>query len=166
MGGMGSCGFKIADEDFIVALAHGFYDGYPGQTGNPNTYVRPNISHISYIRPTAGNHDCGCGPASACAGDVDIIGNLTLTGGETGTPCVARRSLLLVRLSFPSPLLRLHKTGANPLFLVGGKSVKVKVADRCGDCENPYSIDMPKVAFEKLGDVSAGRIHGVSWTLD
>lgn len=36
---MGSCGFKISDEDAIVAIAHGFYDAYPGQTGNPNTYV-------------------------------------------------------------------------------------------------------------------------------
>jgi hypothetical protein len=29
MGGIGACGFPISDEDFVVAIAHEFFDSFP-----------------------------------------------------------------------------------------------------------------------------------------
>ncbi|KAK7694839.1 hypothetical protein QCA50_002027 [Cerrena zonata] len=45
-----------------------------------------------------------------------------------------------------------------------GKSVKVKITDRCGGCDNPYSLDFSPAAFQQLADPSVGRIHDITWS--
>ncbi|KAF8992981.1 RlpA-like double-psi beta-barrel-protein domain-containing protein-containing protein [Cyathus striatus] len=44
-----------------------------------------------------------------------------------------------------------------------GKSVTVKVVDRCADCEGTYNVDMTKIAFQKLADLDIGRLRNVQW---
>lgn len=90
----GSCGKMHYDNEYVVAVAHGSYDTYPGATANPND-----------------NPICGK--------------NLKAT--------------------------------------YQGKSVVVTVVDRCGDCDNPNSIDMSPTAFKVLADLGAGRLSGVEW---
>lgn len=47
-----------------------------------------------------------------------------------------------------------------------GKSVTVKVVDRCTGCAE-FDLDFSPAAFTDLaGDLSIGRIHGVSWFFD
>jgi hypothetical protein len=43
-----------------------------------------------------------------------------------------------------------------------GKSVVVKVTDRCTGCSQT-SLDFSPHAFNQLADPSVGRIHGVTW---
>ena len=49
-------------------------------------------------------------------------------------------------------------------FQDNGKSVTVKVVDRCHDCEGKYNVDMTKTAFKKLEpNLDVGRLCGVQW---
>ncbi|KAI0820937.1 RlpA-like double-psi beta-barrel-protein domain-containing protein-containing protein, partial [Irpex lacteus] len=44
-----------------------------------------------------------------------------------------------------------------------GKSVTVKVVDRCPGCATG-SLDLSPTAFSKLASKSVGRLHNVKWT--
>ena len=54
----------------------------------------------------------------------------------------------------------------NVLFscVVGGKTVKVKVADKCRACAKD-DIDLSPAAFDQLADSAVGRLHNVTWSL-
>ncbi|EIW81913.1 plant expansin [Coniophora puteana RWD-64-598 SS2] len=45
----------------------------------------------------------------------------------------------------------------------GGKSVTVKVVDRCTGCA-VTDLDFSPAAFKHLSPLSAGRLHGMTWT--
>ncbi|KAF8992980.1 RlpA-like double-psi beta-barrel-protein domain-containing protein-containing protein [Cyathus striatus] len=45
----------------------------------------------------------------------------------------------------------------------GGKSVTVKVVDRCADCQGMYNVDMTKTAFQQLANLDVGRLRNVQW---
>ncbi|TCD61310.1 hypothetical protein EIP91_008638, partial [Steccherinum ochraceum] len=47
-----------------------------------------------------------------------------------------------------------------------GKSVSVRITDRCGGCDIATSLDFSPKAFAMLADPSVGRIHGVTWSYD
>jgi len=53
--------------------------------------------------------------------------------------------------------------GQNLKATYDGKSVVVKVVDRCADCDIPTSIDLSPVAFSQLADQSVGRLYNVLW---
>jgi len=44
-----------------------------------------------------------------------------------------------------------------------GKSVDVRITDRCGGCHIQTSLDLSPEAFKRLSPLSAGRIHDMSW---
>ncbi|KAF9467021.1 RlpA-like double-psi beta-barrel-protein domain-containing protein-containing protein, partial [Collybia nuda] len=44
-----------------------------------------------------------------------------------------------------------------------GKSVIVKVVDRCAGCKGAHDIDMAPIAFRVLASENQGRLHGVQW---
>ncbi|KAG9084367.1 hypothetical protein FS749_005280 [Ceratobasidium sp. UAMH 11750] len=46
-----------------------------------------------------------------------------------------------------------------------GKSVKVKIVDECEGCDD-NSLDLSPTAFEHLADKDAGRLQGITWSLD
>jgi expansin (peptidoglycan-binding protein) len=51
------------------------------------------------------------------------------------------------------------------LFLAaGGKSVTVRVQDKCVTCAE-FNLDMSPAAFNALADPLVGRLHGVTWNL-
>ncbi|KAF8997412.1 RlpA-like double-psi beta-barrel-protein domain-containing protein-containing protein [Cyathus striatus] len=54
--------------------------------------------------------------------------------------------------------------GKNIRATYQGKSVTVKVTDRCGGCAYG-DIDLTPTAFSKLAPLSVGRLHGVTWNL-
>ncbi|KAJ7476595.1 RlpA-like double-psi beta-barrel-protein domain-containing protein-containing protein [Mycena latifolia] len=45
----------------------------------------------------------------------------------------------------------------------GGKSVTVRVQDRCGGCAGRGDLDFTQAGFKKLAPLSVGRIHNVKW---
>ncbi|KAJ7476632.1 plant expansin [Mycena latifolia] len=79
--------------------------------------------------------------------------------GKTNTP-----DDLIVAVShelfdnFPNPIcgkqLKAHH---------GGKSVTVRVQDRCGGCAGRGDLDFTQAGFKKLAPLSVGRIHNVKW---
>jgi len=93
--GLGACGKTNNNNQLIVAMGKGYFDGYPGATKNPNK-----------------NPICG-------------------------------RQLTAK---------------------YGGKSVTVKVEDRCAGCAGYYDLDFSPAAFQKLAPLSKGRLSGVKWT--
>jgi len=46
-----------------------------------------------------------------------------------------------------------------------GKSVTVKIVDRCGGCINSEDVDFTETAFLHLGAKDRGRLKGIKWTL-
>lgn len=44
-----------------------------------------------------------------------------------------------------------------------GKTVTVKVTDRCGGCKGKHDLDLSPAAFAKLADPKEGRLHGIEW---
>ncbi|KLO11971.1 plant expansin [Schizopora paradoxa] len=44
-----------------------------------------------------------------------------------------------------------------------GKSVTVKIVDRCAGCSGEGDLDFSPAAFEHLAALSVGRIHGMTW---
>ncbi|KAB5589427.1 hypothetical protein CTheo_7138 [Ceratobasidium theobromae] len=54
--------------------------------------------------------------------------------------------------------------GKTATVTANGKTVSVRVADRCGDC--PYdNIDLTPTGFQRLAPLSAGRVKA-TWTLN
>ncbi|KAJ7268615.1 hypothetical protein C8J57DRAFT_1067180, partial [Mycena rebaudengoi] len=43
------------------------------------------------------------------------------------------------------------------------KTIKATVADICGDCDIPTSVDVTPVLFSQVADLDVGRLHGISW---
>ena len=92
----------------------------------------------------------------------DVAAGLTACGSTyKGTDLVAA----LPSAVFGSQSNGNPKCGKGITLTVGGKSVKVKVVDKCGGC-GPNDVDLSEGAFEKLGSKSAGRIHGMTWKWD
>ncbi|KAB5587442.1 putative effector protein [Ceratobasidium theobromae] len=54
--------------------------------------------------------------------------------------------------------------GRSARVTAGGKSVNVRVVDRCGDCPQ-HNIDLSPTAFQQLAPLSKGRIS-VTWKLN
>jgi len=93
-GAPGACGKMHYDNEYVVAVAFGTFDTFPGATSNPN-------------------HNPICGKT--------------------------------LQATFE------------------GKSVRVKVVDRCADCMIPGNIDLSPVAFKVLAKLGKGRLFGVTW---
>ncbi|KAF8994825.1 RlpA-like double-psi beta-barrel-protein domain-containing protein-containing protein [Cyathus striatus] len=53
--------------------------------------------------------------------------------------------------------------GRNLRLTYQGRSVTVKVVDRCADCEGMYNVDLTSTAFQQLAPLSVGRLFGVQW---
>ncbi|KLO11976.1 barwin-like endoglucanase [Schizopora paradoxa] len=49
---------------------------------------------------------------------------------------------------------------------VNGKSVTVKITDRCAGCQGEGDLDFTPAAFKKLAPLSAGRLHGMKWSFN
>ncbi|KAF9467020.1 RlpA-like double-psi beta-barrel-protein domain-containing protein-containing protein [Collybia nuda] len=60
--------------------------------------------------------------------------------------------------TYPNPIC-----GKNLRATFEGKSVVVKVVDRCADCQGAYDVDMSPIAFRVLATQDRGRLHGVQW---
>ncbi|GJE91832.1 hypothetical protein PsYK624_079830 [Phanerochaete sordida] len=64
-----------------------------------------------------------------------------------------------------------HNPNTNPICgrkitaTFKGKSVTVKVVDRCVAC-NTFDLDFSRAGFAALANPDVGRIHGVKWHLD
>ncbi|KDN40270.1 plant expansin [Tilletiaria anomala UBC 951] len=46
----------------------------------------------------------------------------------------------------------------------GGKTVRVKIVDRCEGCQE-YDVDLTTTAFSQLADLGVGRLSGATWQL-
>ncbi|KLO11970.1 barwin-like endoglucanase [Schizopora paradoxa] len=49
---------------------------------------------------------------------------------------------------------------------VNGKSVTVKITDRCAGCQGMGDLDFTPAAFQKLAPLSVGRIHNMKWSFN
>jgi len=49
---------------------------------------------------------------------------------------------------------------------VNGKSVTVRITDRCAGCQGEGDLDFTPAAFQKLAPLSVGRIHGMKWSFN
>ncbi|KZV82255.1 hypothetical protein EXIGLDRAFT_729962 [Exidia glandulosa HHB12029] len=54
--------------------------------------------------------------------------------------------------------------GQHATVSFNGKTIDVTIVDRCTGCA-PGDLDFSTGAFSQLADMSAGRIHGIQWSL-
>lgn len=62
-------------------------------------------------------------------------------------------------------LLFYHSFNTFRILGSDGKKATAQITDRCEGC-NITSIDLTRDLFKQLGDLSAGRIHGVTWKIE
>jgi hypothetical protein len=93
-----------------------------------------------------------------------IVRTLTVipSGLQTnGNPVCGRKIVATACESLPCHILHCAKF----LFLAaGGKSVTVRVEDKCVACAE-FDLDMSPAAFNTLVDPLVGCLHGVTWNL-
>ncbi|KHN94236.1 riboflavine-aldehyde-forming enzyme [Metarhizium album ARSEF 1941] len=68
---------------------------------------------------------------------------------------------MIVAIS-PSALENKQKCGHRLRAQYNGKTVEVEAVDLCMGCK-PFDLDLTPAAFKKLGEMSAGRLTGVTW---
>jgi len=56
--------------------------------------------------------------------------------------------------------------GRSVTATANGRSVTVRIVDRCAGCSGEGDLDFSPGAFGQLADLSVGRIHGMTWKFD
>ncbi|KAG5640627.1 hypothetical protein DXG03_007888 [Asterophora parasitica] len=136
--GLGACGDTYDDNSFTAAVSQLLYDAWPGATAETNR------------NPI-------CGPF--------VPGRRTLSDSGRFITAVPGQSFVNVGGDGllncdPSPSVQCHI----PLTATvrhGGKSIVVKIVDRCEGCK-PGDIDLTPAAFAALADPALGRTD-VEW---
>lgn len=136
--GLGACGLTNSASDHIAAVSHQFFDSY-------ECVLVPPSQHPPWR--------------------ADTTPQRRQREPEQEQDLRQDRD----RALYASPLLLLSaEHGADASIwarAAGGKSVTVKIVDRCGGCKGPTDLDMSPSAFDVLAPESKGRIP-ITWTLN
>ncbi|KAJ6503071.1 hypothetical protein DFH09DRAFT_1335603 [Mycena vulgaris] len=143
---LGACGDVYDDTSFTAAVSHLMFDAWPGsstisQNRNPicGPFVpgRTALSMAGVMVPAV---------SSSVAGYAQL-------GGDGLLNCVGTLS----------PIVRCH-VPLTATVTHGGKSIQVKIVDRCTKCEVD-DIDLTPAAYAALADPGLGRTS-VTWKFD
>ncbi|KAJ7591311.1 hypothetical protein C8J56DRAFT_935199 [Mycena floridula] len=142
--GLGACGDYYDDDSFTAAVSMIMFDAWPGSTGeqNRNPICGPYVPGRQ-ILDMSGQFKT---KVSSSAGFAQI-------GGDGLLNCVGA-SVNPVQCHVPLTATVKH----------GGKSIQVKIVDRCVGCKEG-DIDLTPSAFAALADMSLGRTS-VEWSFD
>jgi Lytic transglycolase len=109
---------------------------------------------------------CSCRLLFFFFGSKTVLVEATQVGTPTITLFVVASSPPLVSyfiFTCPLPLSPPSRLNISICISDGGKSVNVKVVDRCTACDET-SLDFSPAAFEKLANQDVGRLYGMTWT--
>lgn len=140
--GLGACGDTYDDSTYTAAISQHLYDIWPGasESQNRNPVCGPYTPGRSVIN-NAGTFD---DVVKSSAGSVMI-------GGDGLPNC---NPVASIKCHIP-----LTATITNPAT---GKSVIVKIVDRCVGCAQG-DIDVTPTVFATIADMSLGRVPGIQW---
>lgn len=134
--GLGACGDTYDDNSFTAAVSRKLYDAWPGATSETNR------------NPI-------CGPYVAGRKSINQAGNFVTSVSGASFVNIGGDGLLNCD---PSSQCHIPLTAT---VKHGGKSIVVKIVDRCEGCA-PDDIDLTPAAFAALADMALGRTD-VEW---
>jgi hypothetical protein len=155
--GLGACGDTYDDSSFTAAVSRLMYDAWPGAVaGEMNRSVLP------YSEPSPLLIICVCYLSNPICGPF-VPGRKTLNQAGSFVTAIGGQSFVNIGgdgLLNCAPGVQCHV----PLTATvkhGGKSINVKIVDRCEGCADG-DIDLTPTAFAALADMGLGRTD-VEW---
>jgi rare lipoprotein A (peptidoglycan hydrolase) len=139
--GLGACGDVYDDQSYTAAVSKLMYDSWPGADGAQNR--NPICGPFVPGRKTINNAGTFSSAVTSSLGYV-------LVGGDGLLNCVGSTN----------PRVQCH-VPLTATVTHGGKSIQVKIVDRCEDCAED-DIDLTPAAFAAIADPALGRTD-VKW---